>query len=153
PARTATVLASSPERNRLSKMDNNTQLIEMTADVVAAYVSNNVLPASELPSLIQGVHGALRQVGTGAPEVRPLEPAVPVKRSIGLAYLVCLEDGKQFNSLKRHLRAKYGMSPQEYRENWGLLADYPLVAPDDAKQRSQLAKKMGLGRKAKGRKG
>ena len=134
------------------KMDNNSQTIEMTADVVAAYVSNNVIPAGDLPALIRGVHGALSQVGTGAPEPEPLEPAVPVKKSIGSDYLICLEDGKKFKSLKRHLRTKYDMSPQEYREKWGLPADYPMVAPAYARQRSELAKKMGLGRKAKGRK-
>ncbi len=132
-------------------MENNTQLIEMTADVVAAYVSNNVVPAADLPELIRGVHGALQQVETGAEEPEALEPAVPVKKSISNDFLICLEDGKKFKSLKRHLRTKYDMSPQQYRDKWGLPADYPMVAPNYAKQRSELAKKMGLGRKAGGR--
>lgn len=134
-------------------MENNPQLIEMTADVVAAYVSNNVVPPAELPGLIRGVHGALQQVRTGVEEPKAQEPAVPLRKSINSDYLVCLEDGKKFKSLKRHLRTKYNMSPQEYREKWGLPADYPMVAPNYARQRSDLAKKMGLGRKAKGRKG
>ncbi len=130
-------------------MEDNTQLIEMTADVVAAYVSNNVIPASEVPALIQGVHTALRHVDSGATPAPAPEPAVPVKKSIHNDYLICLEDGKKFKSLKRHLRTKYDMSPQEYREKWGLAPDYPMVAPNYAQQRSELAKKMGLGRKAK----
>jgi predicted transcriptional regulator len=136
----------------LSRMENNTQLIEMTADVVAAYVSNNVIPAAEVPALIRGVHGALDHVRAGAPEPKALEPAVPIRKSVSNDFLICLEDGKKFKSLKRHLRTRYDMSPQEYREKWGLPADYPMVAPNYARQRSDLAKKMGLGRKAKGRK-
>ena len=130
-------------------MDDNNALIEMTADVVSAYVGNNVVPSTELPELIRGVHEALSQIEAGHVEPEPLEPAVPVKKSVNADYIVCLEDGKKFKSLKRHLRTKYDMSPEEYREKWGLAADYPMVAPNYAKQRSELAKKMGLGRKAK----
>ncbi|MBA4802677.1 MULTISPECIES: MucR family transcriptional regulator [Euryhalocaulis] len=130
-------------------MDDNNALIEMTADVVSAYVGNNVVPSTELPELIRGVHEALSQIEAGHVEPEPLEPAVPLKKSVSPDYIVCLEDGKKFKSLKRHLRTKYDMSPEEYREKWGLAADYPMVAPNYAKQRSELAKKMGLGRKAK----
>ena len=130
-------------------MDDNNAVIEMTADVVSAYVGNNVVPSTELPELIRGVHEALSQIEAGHVEPEPLEPAVPVKKSVNADYIVCLEDGKKFKSLKRHLRTKYDMSPEEYREKWGLAADYPMVAPNYAKQRSELAKKMGLGRKAK----
>jgi len=130
-------------------MDNENALIEMTADVVSAYVGNNVVPSTELPELIRSVHEALSQIEAGQAEPEPLEPAVPVKKSVTPDYIVCLEDGKKFKSLKRHLRTKYDMSPEEYREKWGLAADYPTVAPHYANPRSQLAKTMGLGRKAK----
>lgn len=130
-------------------MENRNELIEMTADVVSAYVGNNVVPSSELPELIRGVHEALSRIDAGAAEPEPLDPAVPVKKSVTPDHIVCLEDGKKFKSLKRHLRTKYDMSPEEYREKWGLPADYPMVAPNYARQRSELAKKMGLGRKAK----
>ena len=125
-------------------------LIELTADVVAAYVSNNPVPASELANLIADVHAALgRVVGTSAPAA-PFEkqmPAVNPKKSIHDYYLICLEDGKKFKSLKRHLMTHYNLTPEEYREKWGLDANYPMVAPNYAAARSQLAKKMGLGRK------
>jgi predicted transcriptional regulator len=127
-------------------------LIELTADVVAAYVSNNPVPASELPNLIADVHAALGRVGT-ANEPAPAEkqkPAVSPKRSVHDDYIICLEDGKKFKSLKRHLMTHYNLSPEQYREKWGLDANYPMVAPNYAKARSQLAKKMGLGRKPKG---
>jgi len=130
-------------------MDDNNALIEMTADVVSAYVGNNVVPSSELPSLIHSVHKTLHEIEAGQSEPEPIEPAVPVKKSITPDYIICLEDGKKFKSLKRHLRTKYDMSPEEYRDKWGLAPDYPMVAPNYAKQRSELAKKMGLGRKAK----
>ncbi len=130
-------------------MENRNEIIEMTADVVSAYVGNNVVPSSELPELIRGVHEALSRIDAGEAEPEPLDPAVPVKKSVTQDHIVCLEDGKKFKSLKRHLRTKYDMSPEEYREKWGLPADYPMVAPSYAKQRSELAKKMGLGRKAK----
>ncbi len=128
-------------------MEDKSEIIEMTADIVAAYVGANSVPASDLPSLIQSVHRALAGVasGTDVTETAPREPAVPVKKSITPEYLVCLEDGRKFKSLKRHLRTKYNMSPEDYRSKWGLPKDYPMVAPSYAKARSELAKQMGLG--------
>jgi predicted transcriptional regulator len=128
-------------------MDDKSEIIEMTADIVSAYVGNNSVSAAELPSLIQSVHRALAGVsnGTETVETTPKEPAVPVKRSITPDHLVCLEDGRKFKSLKRHLRTKYNMSPEDYRAKWGLPKDYPMVAPNYAKARSELAKQMGLG--------
>lgn len=131
---------------------NSDVLIELTADVVAAYVSNNPVPVGDLPSLIADVHAALGRVG-GATEQPPAEkqkPAVNPKRSVQDDYIVCLEDGKKFKSLKRHLMTHYGMTPEQYREKWGLDPSYPMVAPSYAAARSSLAKKMGLGRKRKG---
>ena len=128
-------------------MDEKSEVIEMTADIVSAYVGNNSVSAADLPSLIQSVHRALSGVN-GAPEpieVAPKEPAVPVKRSIQQDFLICLEDGRKFKSLKRHLRTKYNLSPEEYRAKWNLPKDYPMVAPNYAKARSDLAKQMGLG--------
>lgn len=130
---------------------NGDTLIELTADVVAAYVSNNPVPVGELPNLIADVHAALGRVG-GAPEPAPADkqkPAVNPKKSIHDDYLICLEDGKKFKSLKRHLMTHYDLTPDQYREKWGLDASYPMVAPNYAAARSQLAKKMGLGRKRK----
>jgi len=128
---------------------NQDVLIELTADVVAAYVSNNPVPVGELPNLIADVHAALGRVGS-APEPAPVDrqkPAVNPKKSIHDDYLICLEDGKKFKSLKRHLMTHYGLTPDQYREKWGLDPNYPMVAPNYAAARSQLAKKMGLGRK------
>jgi predicted transcriptional regulator len=121
--------------------------IELAADIVSAYVSNNSVPSSELPALINEVHNALLRMTTGvAPvAVEALKPAVPTKKSITNDYIICLEDGKKFKSLKRHLRTQYNISPEEYREKWGLPADYPMVAHNYARARSQLAKQMGLG--------
>ncbi|MGE0279960.1 MAG: MucR family transcriptional regulator [Rhizobiaceae bacterium] len=130
-------------------------LIELTADVVAAYVSNNPVPVGELPNLIADVHAALGRVG-GAAEPAPVDkqkPAVNPKRSVHDEYIICLEDGKKFKSLKRHLMTHFGLTPDQYREKWGLDPSYPMVAPNYANARSQLAKKMGLGRKPKGRSG
>ncbi|HSZ50290.1 MAG TPA: MucR family transcriptional regulator [Caulobacteraceae bacterium] len=128
-------------------MDDKAEIIEMTAEIVAAYVENNTVAAGELPGLIQSVHRALSGVSAGPETVEapPKEPAVPVRRSITPDHLVCLEDGRKFKSLKRHLRTKYNMSPEEYRTKWGLAKDYPMVAPNYAKARSELAKQMGLG--------
>jgi predicted transcriptional regulator len=128
-------------------MEDKSEIIEMTADIVAAYVGANSVAAADLPSLIQSVHRALTGVaaGTDVAEATPREPAVPVKKSITPEYLVCLEDGRKFKSLKRHLRTKYNMSPEDYRAKWGLPKDYPMVAPSYAKARSELAKQMGLG--------
>ena len=121
--------------------------IELTASIVSAYVSNNTVAAGELPGLINQVHSALVQVARGraAGRIETAKPAVPVKRSILADYIVCLEDGKKFKSLKRHLRSQYKMSPEQYREKWGLPPDYPMVAPNYAAARSRLAKQMGLG--------
>lgn len=128
-------------------MDTQTEILEMTADIVSAYVGNNVVPASDLPAIISSVHQALCAVGAGesAPQAVAPEPAVPVKKSIHPDFLVCLEDGRKFKSLKRHLRTRYGMNPDEYRAKWGLPSDYPMVAPNYARARSELAKQMGLG--------
>jgi predicted transcriptional regulator len=127
--------------------------IELTAEIVSAYVSNNSVPAGDLPSLINQVHAALSRVSTGQVEQlsEPLKPAVPVKRSVTNEHIVCLEDGKKFKSLKRHLRTQYNMTPEQYREKWGLAPDYPMVAPNYAAARSQLAKQMGLGQQRRRR--
>lgn len=126
-------------------------LIELTADVVSAYVSNNPVPAGELPALIGQVHAALKGTAGGCAPEKPeaLKPAVPIKKSVTADYIISLEDGKRFKSLKRHLATHYGLSPDEYRAKWGLPADYPMVAPNYAAARSALAKTMGLGRKPK----
>lgn len=126
-------------------------LIELTADVVSAYVSNNPVPAGELPALISQVNAALKGTAAGTAPEKPelLKPAVPIKKSVTPDYIVSLEDGKKFKSLKRHLSTQYGLTPDEYRAKWGLPADYPMVAPNYAAARSALAKTMGLGRKSK----
>lgn len=131
----------------MSEERANIGMMELAADIVSAYVSNNTLPANDLPSLIIDVYAALTRTVDTTVEVEeePQKPAVSVRRSITPDYLVCLEDGKQFKSLKRHLRTHYDLSPEEYREKWGLPADYPMVAPNYAAARSALAKKMGLG--------
>ncbi|GAA0772677.1 MucR family transcriptional regulator [Roseibium denhamense] len=126
-------------------------LIDLTADIVSAYVSNNTVASTDLPGLINEVYGALQKTATAAnePEPEPLKPAVPVKKSVMPDYIICLEDGKKFKSLKRHLRTHYNMTPEEYRDKWDLGADYPMVAPNYAAARSELAKKMGLGQQRK----
>ncbi len=124
-------------------------LVELTADVVSAYVSNNPVSASDLPNIIADVHnalGAAKSTGSNAAADKP-KPAVSPKKSIQRDYIICLEDGKKFKSLKRHLRTHYDLSPEEYREKWGLAPDYPMVAPAYAEARSRLAREMGLGRK------
>jgi predicted transcriptional regulator len=122
-------------------------LVELTAEIVSAYVSKNNVPMSELASLIGEVHDALNRACNrgGASEREELKPAVNVKRSVTPDYIICLEDGKKFKSLKRHLRTHYKLSPDEYRAKWNLPHDYPMVAPNYAAARSHLAKKMGLG--------
>src|ERR1700754_575324 len=129
--------------------DNTTSgnYIELTAGIVSAYVSNNSVASADIPALINQIHAALLRVSTGASDTQPepLKPAVSIKKSVTPEYLVCLEDGKKFKSLKRHLRTQYNMTPEQYRDKWGLPADYPMVAPNYAVARSQLAKKMGLG--------
>jgi predicted transcriptional regulator len=125
--------------------------IGLTANIVSAYVSNNTVAAGVIPARINQVHAALLRVssGQGDGSSEPLKPAVAIKKSITPEHIVCLEDGKKFKSLKRHLRTRYDMSPDEYREKWGLAADYPMVAPNYARQRSDLARKMGLGQSKK----
>lgn len=133
-------------------MENPRDLVRMAAEIAAAYVSANPAPAHELPALIRTIHNALLEVaGVAAPtpEATP-EPAVSIKKSVTADYIICLEDGKKFKSLKRHLRTRYAMTPEEYRTKWGLAHDYPMVAPNYAKERSNLAKRMGLGQSRKG---
>lgn len=130
-------------------MENHTppELVELTTKIVSAYVSNNAVVATDLPQLISETHAALSRA-TGSivqPEREEQKPKVPVKKSVLPDYIICLEDGKKFKSLKRHLRTHYNLSPEEYREKWGLSHDYPMVAPSYARARSDLAKKMGLG--------
>lgn len=130
-------------------MTKHTELVELTADVVSAYVSNNTVVAENLPDLIANVSEALGQVAASVaePVKEELTPAVPIKTSVTPDYIICLDDGKKFKSLKRHLRSKYDLSPDEYREKWGLPHGYPMVAPNYSAARSKLAKKLGLGRK------
>lgn len=137
----------------MSDIPGNGNYIELTAEIVSAYVSNNTVPASDIPGLINQIHAALSRV-SGKPAdntAEPLKPAISVKKSITPEYIVCLEDGKKFKSLKRHLRTQYSMTPEQYREKWGLGADYPMVAPNYAAARSQLAKQMGLGQQRRRR--
>lgn len=133
--------------------DNHEMLITLTADIVTAHVANNNVEVSDLPSLIQNVHGALAGLGAQAPVEEAPEPAVSVRASIKTDHIVCLEDGKKMKMLKRHLMTDHGMTPDEYRERWNLPADYPMVAPAYAEKRRELAKKIGLGRKPGQRRG
>ena len=125
-------------------------LTGLTADIVSAYVAHNALTGDKLPDLIGSVYGALSRASLQAvePEKVELKPAVAIKKSVTPEYIICLEDGKKFKSLKRHLRSEYNMSPEEYREKWGLPHDYPMVAPSYAAARSDLAKNMGLVRRS-----
>lgn len=129
--------------------------IALTAEIVSAYVSNNTVPASDIPGLINQVHAALSRVSNGAPDgaAEAPKPAISLKRSVTPEYLVCLEDGKKFKSLKRHLRTQYNMTPEQYRDKWNLPSDYPMVAPNYAAARSELAKQMGLGQQRRRRGG
>lgn len=134
-------------------MDDRIDLIDLTAEIVSAYLGNHIVKTNDLPGLIQRIHGALHELardGNASGNSRQ-KPAIDPKRSVLPDAIVCLEDGLKFKSLKRHLRASYDMSPEEYRRKWGLQASYPMVAPNYAKQRSALAKKLGLGRKTKAR--
>ncbi|HLY47262.1 MAG TPA: MucR family transcriptional regulator [Stellaceae bacterium] len=124
------------------------ELLRMTAEVVSAYVSNNSLPTGQLADVIQAVYNSLRGLEGQLAEApaEPQKPAVPIRKSVTAEYLICLEDGKRLKMLKRHLRSTYAMTPDEYRAKWGLAPDYPMVAPKYAEQRSEFAKKIGLGR-------
>jgi predicted transcriptional regulator len=134
-------------------MDNTEQsndLLALTTEIVAAHVSNNTVALGDLPQLINQVYNSLANIGSvaAAPAVRP-QPAVSIKKSVQPDYIVCLEDGKKLKMLKRHLKTAYNMSPEGYRERWGLAPDYPMVAPNYAQQRSRLAKEIGLGTRAR----
>ncbi len=131
----------------------NGNYIELTAGIVSAYVSNNPVAANDIAGLINQVHAALLRVSSGQSDAQPepLKPAVSVKKSITPDHIVCLEDGKKFKSLKRHLRTQYNLTPEQYRDKWGLPPDYPMVAPNYAAARSQLAKQMGLGQQRRRR--
>jgi predicted transcriptional regulator len=138
----------------MAENSTTSDLLGLTAEIVSAHVSNNSVSVTDLPNLITEVHRTLAQLGVGvAPRIEPEKqaPAVPVRKSITPDYLICLEDGKKMKMLKRHLQTSYNMTPDQYREKWGLGADYPMVAPNYAKHRSSLAKKIGLG--TQGRKG
>ena len=132
------------------KMDSN-ELLALTTDIVASHVANNSVAVADLSRLIQQVYSALAGVGSAGGAVERPNPAVSIKRSITPDYVICLEDGKKLKMLKRHLKTRYNLSPDEYRERWGLPTDYPMVAPNYAKQRSALAKKIGLGTKRRKR--
>lgn len=134
----------------MSESEVQADFIQITADIVSAFVSNNSVRAGELPALIEAIHASLRNVIDTKPEEPVVEtkaPAVPIKKSITDDYIICLEDGKRFKSLKRHLSTAYNMTPDDYRAKWGLNRDYPMVAPAYASARSSLARQMGLGRK------
>jgi predicted transcriptional regulator len=135
-------------------MSETSNSIELAAEIVSAYVSNNSVPASDLPTLLGDVHAAIVRVSNGTAVAAPeaAKPAIAPKKSITNDHIVCLEDGRKFKSLKRHLRTQYNLTPEEYREKWGLASDYPMVAPAYAKARSALAKQMGLGQQRRRRK-
>ncbi len=131
---------------------SKTTLVGLAADIVSAYVSNNSVQAGDLPALINTVHSALSNTASGVTENKPeerKEPAVSIRKSITPDYIICLDDGKKFKSLKRHLRTTYDITPEDYRRKWGLPSDYPMVAPNYAAARSELAKSMGLGQQRK----
>ncbi|MER8541359.1 MucR family transcriptional regulator [Mesorhizobium sp. M0047] len=134
----------------MAEGETSNAFVELTAEIVSAYVSNNPVPMGELPSVIDHVYRSLHSLPSGAqsqPEAEPLKPAVPIRKSVTPDFIISLEDGKKFKSLKRHLATSYGMTPADYRAKWGLPSDYPMVAPNYAATRSSLAKKAGLGRK------
>ena len=134
----------------MSNLENTELMTELTAEIVSAYVSNNPISASELPNLITSTFKCVSSLNpeSETEEATIRKPAVPIKKSITDEYLICLENGQKFKSLKRHLMAHHGLTPKEYRKRWGLSSDYPMVAPAYAKRRSNLAKEIGLGRKA-----
>ena len=129
--------------------NDSDELLNLTEKIVSAHVGNNAMSSSGLPNLIKTVHAALADITTAGESPPTPEPAVPIKRSVTPNHIVCLEDGKKFKILKRHLKTDHNMTPKEYRERWNLSADYPIVAPAYAEKRSALAKKIGLGRRAK----
>jgi len=129
----------------MSERESFTEMLELTTEIVAAHVGNTPVSAAELPNLIQDVYKTLVSVGAASNEPERPKPAVPIKKSVFPDYIVCLEDGKKLKMLKRHLKTAYNMSPEEYRERWGLSLDYPMVAPNYAQRRSHLAKEIGLG--------
>lgn len=139
---------TNPDKEEKMESVKGNDLLKLASDIVAAYVSNNPVPVGELPAMIKNVHATLGSL-TGAPAAEVVtnqKPAVPVKKSITPEYLVCLEDGKRLKMLKRYLRSRYGLSPDQYRTKWGLPPDYPMVASNYAAQRSEFAKKIGLGK-------
>jgi predicted transcriptional regulator len=138
----------------MSDTENNSGLVELAADVASAYVSNNVVPVADLGTVVENIYAALLKVSGGSVAVaaispEPLVPAVPIKKSVTPDHIICLEDGKRFKSLKRHLASRYNLTPDEYKAKWGLPSDYPMVAPNYAASRSELAKRMGLGERRK----
>ena len=137
----------------MAEQAKTSELLALTTNIVAAHVANNSVAVADLPRLIRDVHDTLSSVsGAGGREPERPTPAVPVKKSVTPDYIVCLEDGKKLKMLKRHLKTAYNMAPEEYRERWGLAPDYPMVAPNYAKQRSRLAKQIGLGTRARRKK-
>ncbi|HEY4253371.1 MAG TPA: MucR family transcriptional regulator [Roseomonas sp.] len=136
----------------MPEINTNTDILGLTAEIVAAHVANNAVSLPDLPGLIQDVYRTLSNIGAPpAPVAEKPQPAVPIKKSITPEYLICLEDGKKLKMLKRHLKTAYNLTPEQYRERWGLASDYPMVAPVYAAHRSTLAKKIGLGTKPRGR--
>ncbi len=133
----------------MADQENSGDLLDLTAEIVAAHVSNNSLSVSEVPQLIQNVYKTLATVGGSQMSAERLQPAVSVKKSVTPDHIICLEDGKKLKMLKRHLKTAYNMTPEEYREKWNLPRDYPMVAPNYAKHRSNLAKKIGLGTRSR----
>ena len=138
----------------MTEQGDNTQLLNLTAQIISAHVSHNTVPADSLPTLIRDVYRSLAgsDAAEAEPEQRP-EPAVNPKKSVFPDYIICLEDGKKLKMLRRHLKTAYDLTPEQYRERWNLGSDYPMVAPNYAKQRSTLAKKIGLGTKSAGQSG
>ena len=134
----------------MESTEQSNDLLALTTEIVAAHVSNNTVAVNDLPTLINQIYNSLANIGTSpiAPAVRP-QPAVSVKKSVQPDYITCLEDGKKLKMLKRHLKTAYNMTPEAYRERWGLPSDYPMVAPNYARQRSRLAKEIGLGTRAR----
>jgi len=133
----------------MSEQPSKLELLDLTSKIVSAHVSNNSVSTSDLPQLIEDVYKTLGSVGEKAEPKEKMQPAVPVKKSIQQDYIICLEDGKKLKMLKRHLKTAYNMTPEEYREKWNLPSDYPMVAPNYAEHRSNLAKKIGLGTRSR----